>query len=292
MKQTNPGFRTDRLLTFRMMMLFSKYGPDLPSASRFLQQTLERIRALPMVAAASSIHQLPMIGSSGTGYYRTDRPAPAPGSGTGGDVLVVSDGYFATMGTPMIAGRDFDVRDRMGAPAVAILNQAAAQYLFPGENAIGKRLKIFWSVVDVVEVVGISADVRHHGIANKPDPCLFLMSAQTPSMFASLVVRTVGPEAAAIAAVREQMRQVDPDQGVQSIQTMNQLMGENIASPKLQATVLSVFGVVALVLACLGIYAVISYSVVQRTREMGIRLALGAAPHSILRMVLREGLDS
>jgi putative ABC transport system permease protein len=290
LNHTDPGFRAERVVTFRMLLQFSKYGP-VDRRTAFIQQLLDRVRAQPSVASASSIHLLPMTGmQSGSGYNRMDRPEPTVGSGTGGDVSVISDGYFRTMGIPLLAGRDFDSRDRIGSPYVAIINQAAANYVFPGESPLGKRLRIFWSPQNEAEIVGVAADIRHGNLALPPAPTLFLASMQGASLFASLVVRTNGNEASAIAAVKEQMHGLDPDQGIQGIQSMEAIMSEHIARPRLQAAVLSVFGVVAMVLACLGIYAVISYSVVQRTREMGIRLALGAAPRAILRGVIGEGM--
>jgi putative ABC transport system permease protein len=288
----NLGFRSDHLLTVRMMLLFSKYAGDLPRRAAVMQNTLERIRALPQVESASSIHILPMLGTnSGTGYYRADRPAPAPGADSGGEVSVVSDDYFRTMGIPMIAGREFDRRtDRMGAPAVAILNREAARTMFENENPIGKRLKVAWGGATDAEIVGVSENIRHDGVNVVPQPTLFVCNMQAPSMFASLLVRTQGDPMAAVAAVKEAMRQTDPDQGSADIQSMEQLIASSIAGPRLQTVLLGTFGGLGLVLACVGIYAVISYSVAQRTREMGIRLALGAAPSAIRGLVLREGM--
>jgi predicted permease len=178
----------------------------------------------------------------------------------------------------------------LGSPSVAILNKAAARQIFADENPLGKRLSVFWTGDPEVEVVGVVADIRHDALSTEPAPTLFLPNAQRPNAFNALVVRTKGDPAAVVAAVKEQIRAVDPDQGASDIKTMEELTAQSIARPKVQATLMSVFGLVALVLACVGIYAVVSYSVEQRTRELGIRLALGAAPLSILRMVLREGL--
>jgi len=291
LNEVNPGFRAERLIAFRML-LNTPLDPHWQEhrAAR-VQQMLDRIRALPMVASASSINILPLSGrQSGTSYNRVDRPTPTIGAGTGGDYSAISDGYFRTMGIPILAGREFDTRDRNGAPDVAILNQAAAQLIFPGENPIGQRLRVDMYRTPVVEIVGLAADVHHHGLGSAAVPCLFLPQAQAPNGFASLVVRTSGEPAAVIAAVKQQMREVAPDQGVQDINTMEELISISLARPKLQTTLMGIFGAIALILACVGIYAVVSYSVEQRTREMGIRLALGAAPRSILRLVVGEGL--
>jgi putative ABC transport system permease protein len=291
LNQVDPGFRPERLITFRMLLATPLDAQWQQHRAARVEQMLERIRALPMVTSASSIHLLPLSGSqSGSDFYRADRPAPSPGSGTGGDVSVISDGYFRTMGIPMIAGREFGPRDRMGAPQVAIVNQAAAKLIFPGENPVGQHLKAFWYPISVAEVVGVAADVRHNGLDLAPEPCLFLSQAQAPSGMASLVIRTSSDPASAIAAVKEQMRAAAPNQGVQDVNTMEQLISSSMARPKLQVVLMAIFGVVALALACVGVFAVVSYSVEQRSREMGIRLALGAAPRSILRLVLGEGL--
>ena len=290
----DPGFRTENLLAFRMVLVTPAPSFDQVLALRAerVQQMLERIRALPGVAAASSIHLLPMTGmQSGTSYYRADRPAPPPGNLRGGDVSVVSDEYFRTMGIAMLAGREFDSRDRAGAPKTVILNQTAARKFYPGENPMGKRLSIAWGQgPNVSEIIGVSADIRHNGLNYQPEPCIFVAQAQQPIAYLSLLVRSRGAFRNLIGEVKEQVRAVSPSQGIQDIQSMDTVLSDSIARPKLEAYILGVFGVVALLLACLGIYAVISYSVAQRTRELGIRLALGAGPGSILTMVLREGL--
>ncbi len=289
----DPGFRPERLLTFRMVVSSraSTFEHVIARRAALVAQMLDRIRALPGVVSASSIHLLPMTGgNSGTWYYRTDRPAPPPASG-GGDVSIVSDGYFHTMGIPIAAGREFDLHDRAGSPGVGVLNQTAAQQIFPGENPLGKRLRVAWGQgPNEVEIVGISADIHHRGLDTKAEPCLFMPQAQQPSAYVSLLVRTAADPVSLIPAVKEQIHSAYPSQGIQDIQTMDEVVSNSVARPKLDATIMGVFGALALTLACLGIYAVISYSVEQRMREMGIRLALGAAPAGILAMVLREGM--
>jgi putative ABC transport system permease protein len=294
LNSVDPGFRPERLVTFRMVVSSHARTFDevLVRRATLVAQMIERIRNLPGVTAASSIHLLPMSGgNSGTWYYRTDRPAPPPASG-GGDVSIVSDAYFHTMGIPIFAGREFDWHDRAGSPSVGVLNQSAAQQMFPGENPLGKRLRVAWGIepTEDVQIVGVSADIHHSGLDTKPEPCLFMPQAQQPSAFVSLLVRTAADPVTLIPAVKQQIHAVYPGQGIQDIQTMDELIAGSVARPKLDATIMGVFGAIALALACLGIYAVISYSVEQRRREMGIRMALGAAPAGILGMVLREGM--
>ncbi|HWC96448.1 MAG TPA: ABC transporter permease [Candidatus Sulfopaludibacter sp.] len=290
----DPGFRTDRLLTFRMVLMAPGRSGQQVFALRAerVRQMLDRVRALPDVAAASTIHILPLTGgNSGTDYRRMDRPQPPPGAGFGGGVSVVSDDYFHTMGIPLLSGREFDAQDRAASPRVMMLNQAAADFFYPNENPLGKRMVVSWGPPPSdMEIIGVAANIRHDGLDSQPDPCIFLPHQQQPNGFAFLLVRTRGAAANIISEVKEQIRAVSPTQGIQEIQTMENVMGDSIARPKLEVAVFSVFGVIALVLACVGIYAVISYSVEQRTREMGIRLALGASPGSVLGMVMREGL--
>jgi putative ABC transport system permease protein len=292
LNSVDAGFRADHLLTTRMTLIFNKYAPDVPRRAAIVANTLERLRALPHVKSASSIHILPMMGTnSGTDYDRYDQPPPPPGAGLGGEVSIVSDDYFRTMGIPLIAGREFDRRiDRIGTPPVAVVSREAAKMLFGNENPIGKRVRVQWGGASNPEVIGVAESVRHDNLDVAPQPTLYLSNMQAPSLYASLLVRTEGDPFAAVAAVKEAMRQVDPDQGTVEIQSMEQMVSNSIAGPRLQAVLLGAFGGLGLLLACVGIYAVISYSVAQRIREVGIRLALGAAPGRIRGMVLREGM--
>ncbi len=289
----DPGFRPDRVIAFRMMLFgnASTFQQVLDRRAALTAEMIKRVRAIPGVASASSIHLLPMTGgNSGTWYSRADRPEPPPGSNKGGDVSIVSDDYFRTMGVPIVAGREFDAHDKAAATRVAILNQTAAREIFPGENPLGKRLRVAWGADAEVEIVGVSADIHHRALGEKPEPCLFMPQAQEPSAFFSLLVRTNADPTGVVSAVREQIHAIYPSQGIQDVQTLSSLVTDSVARPKLDAAIMAVFGAIALALACLGIYAVISYSVEQRSREMGIRMALGASTGGVLRMVLGEGL--
>jgi putative ABC transport system permease protein len=284
------GFHAENVLTARMLLLpvqKEEYRAET------VRQMLDRIRALPGVVRAGSIGILPMEGTnSGTAYYRADRPDPAPNARPGGDVSIITPGYFEAMRIPMIHGRAFDVEDRVGSPPVAILNQSAAQMLFPDEDAVGKRLRVQWGGggTPLVEVVGVAADIRHDGVSTPPDPCLFMPNDQQPFPFTSLVVRTTGNPANLENELREQIRAVDSDQGIATMEPLQQMVSDSIARPRLETVVLAAFGVIALGLACIGLYGLIAFSVAQRIREIGIRVALGASKAGIFRMILGDGL--
>jgi predicted permease len=282
------GFHAENVLTVRMLLLPVKKEAYHAETVR---EMLNRMRALPGVVAAGSIGLLPMEGTnSGTWYYRADRPEPAPSARPGGDVSIVTPGYFEAMRIPIMRGRAFTYQDRAGALPVAIVNQTAARMLFPGEDAVGKRVKVWWTNTPTAEVVGVVADIRHSGVSTPPDPCLFMPNDQQPFPFTALVVRTIGPPAGLIPAIREQIRKVDADQGISKIEEMQQMVSDSIARPRLEATVLTLFGVIALGLASIGLYGLIAFSVAQRAREIGIRVALGASRASVFRMILGDGL--
>jgi putative ABC transport system permease protein len=162
--------------------------------------------------------------------------------------------------------------------------------LFPGENPVGKRVKVWWTNTPAVEVVGVVADIRHSGVSTPPDPCLFMPNDQQPFSFTALAVRTVGDPARLEKTLREQIRLVDSDQGVAKVELMQQMVSDSIARPRLEATVLTLFGVIALGLASIGLYGLIAFSVLQRAREIGIRVALGASRAGVFRMILGDGL--
>lgn len=282
------GFRSENVLTVRMLLLpvtKEEYHAEA------VKEMLDRIRALPGVLAAGSIGILPMEGTnSGTWYYRADQPEPTPNARPGGDVSIITPGYFEAMRIPMVRGRAFNAQDRAGSPLVAILNQTAARMLFPGQDPVGKRVKVWWTNSPIVEVVGVVADIRHSGVSTPPDPCLFMPNEQQPYPFTSLVVRTAGSTAGLAEAIRQQIRMVDDDQGIAKIEEMSQLVSDSIARPRLEATVLSLFGAIALGLACIGLYGLIAFSVAQREREIGIRVALGASQAGIFSMILGDGM--
>ncbi len=292
LSSVRPGFESAQVLTLRMLMLPARYGgPDRTRSVTFLNAVLEEVRATPGVTRAASIHFLPLSGiASGASVTRTDRPQPPADQLQPLPVSVISDGYFSTMGIPLLQGRDFNRGDRLGGASVTVVNESLARQLFPDENPIGRYISARYSpATDKLEIIGVVGDVRTGTLDKAPGPAIYIAHAQEPSLRASLVVRTAGAPASMSAAVRAAIARVDGDQGVAEVEPLATVVAQAAARPRVQARVFGVFGVLALLIAGVGLYGVMAYGVEQRRRELGLKLALGAAPRSLLRSVVFEG---
>jgi len=289
--QVNPGFASDHALTLRLAPGGRFQSPQ--GAASFLEQALERIRAVPEVKAAGSIHGLPLSGVlSATGFWRDDRPAPRPGDGPSAQTFIISPGYFAAMSIPVLSGRTFESRDRAGAPPVAIINDELARRYFPGENPVGKRLHVLWGAdTGAQEIVGVVGSVRHIGLERPPEPALFLANLQQPGGSHYVVMRTSGDPVRVAAAVSSAIREIDRTIPVSEVRTMEEYLSRSVGKPRFNMVLIVVFASIALVLAAMGLFGVIAYSVAQRTQEIGIRRALGAGDARVVSMVLKEGMS-
>ncbi|HEY6186739.1 MAG TPA: ABC transporter permease [Pyrinomonadaceae bacterium] len=294
LQAVEPGFNASNLLTARLSLSVTKYS-DQKKKIAFYNQLLERLQATAGVRSAALVMNLPLSGSNmNRGFIVEGRPEPRPDENVTVDYQVISSGYFQTMEIPVLRGRAFTDRDVEGSPRVAIINEIMARKYFPGEEPLGKRIAFgdpskeeSWRTI-----VGISGNVRHESIDEPPFPGAYTPYAQDRESWprVALVVRSTGDAAGLAAAVRREMMAIDPGQPVSNMQTMEQLMAASITRPRFIMMLLGLLASIALALAVVGIYGLMSYSITERTHEIGIRMALGAQGRDVLKMVVGQGL--
>jgi putative ABC transport system permease protein len=297
----DPGFRSGHLLT-GVLSLTGARADEPAHRLPFYREVLERLRTEPGVVSASAINHLPLAGDLwGFPFHVEGLPPDAPGDAPSAAYRVVLPGYFATMGLPLVRGRDFDERDDAHAPGAIIVNQWLADRYWPGQDPIGKRLTL--DALDKgpawLTVVGVARNAARHDWAAPPENEMYLPLLQSadylgvvrgPFSSLTLVVRTAGDPALLAPALRSAVWAADASVAVSDVQTMDEVVARSTASPRFYLLLLATFAGVALVLAAVGIYGVMSYSVARRRNEIGIRMALGAHPRTILRLVMGEAV--
>jgi putative ABC transport system permease protein len=292
--EVNPGFRPERIFTFSLSFSGPKYRDSAHHPERMAQylQTLGRIRSLPGVESVASSNDIPLDGQDTTNYPKFVGKSAVPADQ---QILVgmhaVSPEYFHAMGIPLLRGRDISERDVPGAPAAAVINQAFAQHAWPGEDPIGKQFRLFQGADEPPEeVVGVVANVKHNGLNEDDSMDAYESIAQRRWPYTVVAVRTSQNSEALLPSIRSIISEFDSDLAVSNVRSMQEIAADSLGSRRLTLTLVGLFAALALVLATVGIYGVMSYVVSGRTQEIGIRIALGAQRGDVFKLIVGQGM--
>jgi len=289
LQSVEAGFDLTNVLTARVDLNWTRYRTN-EQIRPFGERLLDLVRAEPGVISAALTGSVPLNDTNPNGVeFQVEGAEPTEGPRLRADLETASPEYFQTMGIPLLGGRAFTAMDREPAPPVAIVNQSFARHFFKGADPIGRRLRVDGGQT-LAQIVGIAADIKQHGLEREPGNEIYVPYAFAPFRDVRLIVRSQTAPAELERTVRQVVKELDAQQPVTEVRTLAQVRADNLASPRLTALLLAAFALLAICITAAGIAGVIAYSVSQRTQEIGIRLALGAEPHSVLAMVLRQGM--
>jgi putative ABC transport system permease protein len=291
LRNVNPGFDARGVLTASLSLSSAKYQKDEQLTS-FVEQAMTRVAQVPGVEAVGAVMPLPFSGNNLQISYAVDgQPEPAPGDKPVTGVRLITPGYPRAMGIPLIRGRTFTEHDNDKAPKVILINETLAQKHFAGVDPVGKRLNLDVNGING-EIVGVVGDVRSANLSKEAGPEVYVPYAQVPIGDVSLVVRSSSAADPTLLtpALRSAVQEIDRDQPLYEVHTMNALVAESVSRQRFGMTLLALFAGLALALASVGIFGVMSFLVTQRTHEIGIRMALGAQRRDVLKMIVGQGM--
>ncbi|MHB8755749.1 MAG: ABC transporter permease [Candidatus Acidiferrales bacterium] len=298
----DPGFNPRNVLSMQIWLPESRY-PGTARTRQFFQQVIERMRSLPGVVSASAVNFLPLTGwTDFTNFDIAGRPSPPPRKEFVAHYRIIDSQYFQTMQIPLLRGRYFADSDNGQSQGVAIINETLAKQYWPNQDPVGQQLRVHLLKAKSVPwrpaasdawltIVGIVGDLREHEFGNRKMGELYLPYLQDPSRLMRMVLRTSAPPDTLARAARQAVQSVDKNQPITAVKSMEEFLSESVSTQSLNTDLLTFFAALALVLAAIGIYGVMSYGVEQRTHEIGIRLALGAQPSDVVRMIVRQGVQ-
>jgi putative ABC transport system permease protein len=283
--------RPEHVTVLDLALPSSRYGTEASQAAAY-DRLLELLSTQSAVQAVGVGFPGPLRGSNASGSFVIDgRPSTDRSDQPHSSIGSVSGTFFAAMGIPLLQGRTFDARDGSKAAGVAIANVTLARTYWPGESPLGKRVRFDAdSNAPWITIVGLVGDVRQYGLDKEPPPILYIPYRQFPVPFTNVVVRSTAPSGTVAGMLRSAVTALDPDLPADEISTLQTVLDRAVDEPRFRATRLGAFAVAALLLAAVGVFGLVSHSVTERTREIGIRVALGAQPGQVLRALMREGL--